>query len=141
MKVVLDPGAKLPTKAHTADAGFDLYAPENMSAINLYSHDSAIIDTGVHMAIPSGYCGLIVAKSGLNMKQGITVTGLVDSEFSGSIRVKLYRDDNYADHYTIEPGDKIAQIMILPVPQFELEIVDTLDETERGSNGFGSTGR
>ena len=141
MKVVLDPGAKLPTKAHAADAGFDLYAPENMSSINLYSHDTAIIDTGVHMAIPSGYCGLIVAKSGLNMKQGITVTGLIDEGYTSTIRVKLYRDDSYADHYTIEPGDKIAQIMILPVPQFELEIVDALDKTERGDNGFGSTGR
>ena len=141
MKVVLDPGAKLPTKAHAADAGFDLYAPENMSAINLYSHDTAIIDTGVHMAIPSGYCGLIVAKSGLNMKQGITVTGLIDEGYTSTIRVKLYRDDSYADHYTIEPGDKIAQIMILPVPQFELEVVDALDKTERGDNGFGSTGR
>lgn len=141
MKVVLDPGAKLPTKAHATDAGYDLYMPENSSSIDLYSHDAVIIDTGVHMAIPSGYCGLIVAKSGLNMKQGITVTGLVDEGFNGSIRVKLYRNANYADHYTIEPGDKIAQIMILPVPQFNLEIVDTLDETERGNNGFGSTGR
>jgi dUTP pyrophosphatase len=91
------------------------------------------------MAIPEGYCGLLVSKSGLNVKNGITGTGLIDAGYTGSIIVKLY-NDSYDDK-VFDSGDKIIQIIILPVPDVKLVMVDSLEDTERGDNGFGSTGR
>ena len=143
--VYLENGAKTPTKAHDLDAGFDLYAPKTMSSTGMYWNDTMVIDTKVHMIIPDGYCGLIVSKSGLNINHGITVTGLVDAGYEGSIKIKLYRhEDSDKNPYVIEPEDKIAQIMILPVPEVNL-VLKNISEleycSERGSNGFGSTGR
>lgn len=136
MKIkVLDNGI-MPTTAHESDAGYDLYAPE--SAL-LYARGSVIIDTKVCMQIPQGYAGLLVSKSGLNVKHGLTSTGLIDSGYTGTIKVKLYNNSN--DDYWICEGDKISQIMILPIFKEELEIVDSLEDTDRGNNGFGSSGR
>lgn len=134
--VKLDGGAILPRRAHAADAGFDLYSPvANM----IPARGSAIIDTGVHVAIPNGYAGLIVSKSGLNVNHGIVSDGLIDSGYTGSILVKLY---NLTDtSYLITAGDKISQIVFIPIAQPELCVVDTLNDTERGAGGFGSTGR
>lgn len=137
IKVKLDPGATLPTRGYDTDAGWDLYAKEEFT---VPAGGSAVHDTGVHMAIPRGYCGMIVSKSGLNVKKGLTCTGLVDALYSGSIVVKLYNRDMGRD-YKFETGDKITQIVILPIPEIELEVVDHLEEIGRGSNGFGSTGR
>ena len=137
IKVKLEPGAFLPTKGHADDAGWDLYAKESFT---VPAGGSAVHDTGVHMAIPQGYCGLIVSKSGLNVKRGITCTGLIDAFYSGSIVAKLY-NRNMGRDYKFEAGDKITQIVILPIPEIELEVVDHLEEIGRGSNGFGSTGR
>lgn len=97
------------------------------------------IDTGVHIAIPKGYVGFLKSKSGLNIKNNIVGEGVIDSGYTGSIKVKLY---NFGSRNKMfEVGDKIIQLVILPVYTPKLRQVDKLDDTERGSNGFGSTGR
>lgn len=153
MKVMLDEGAKMPTRAHPWDAGLDLYSPIDVwvgrSEATVYGYDGcygghvrngyAIIDTGVHVQIPEGYVGFIKAKSGLNVKNGLTCTGVIDSHYTGSICVKLY--NHTPEPHLFQAGDKIAQLVILPCLLPELELVDSLEETDRGDNGFGSTGR
>lgn len=134
--VVLDAGAKMPDRAHEPDAGADLFSPV---AVTVYPGESVVIDTGVHMAIPYGWAGLLVSKSGLNTKHGILSTGLVDAGYTGSIRVKLYNHGHEA--YTVKEGDKISQIVILPVLLCGFTQVGSLEETERAGGGFGSTGR
>ena len=141
MKIMLDKGAKMPTRAHPYDAGLDLYAPESGAAHCISPCGGyATIDTGVHVQIPEGYVGFIKAKSGLNVKHGITCTGVIDSHYTGSIAVKLY-NHHCCLRYDVRPGDKIAQLVIVPCLLPELELVDSLEETDRGENGFGSTGR
>ena len=147
MKIMLDKGAKMPTRAHPYDAGLDLYAPKEVlipgTEINPFTSDvdigSATIDTGVHVEIPEGYTGFIKSKSGLNVKYGLTADGVIDAHYTGSIAVKLY--NHTPDNYRIKAGDKIAQLVILPCLLPELEIVDSLEDTDRGDGGFGSTGR
>ena len=145
MKIMLDKGAKMPTRAHPWDAGLDLYAPQDVTvpfaiADGFYSNAGVLaIDTGVHMEIPEGYVGFIKAKSGLNVKRGLTCTGVIDSHYTGSIVVKLYNHTMFPYHF--KAGDKIAQLVILPCLLPELELVDSLEETDRGDGGFGSTGR
>lgn len=151
MKVMLDEGAYLPTKAHEDDAGWDLYSRED-GDVTIPGEGSYVFDTGVHVEIPSGYVGMIKSRSGLNIKHGIQAEGVVDAGFLGSIKVKLYnvgkRDVCYdyccafeALPYTVHPGDRIAQLVVMPIATFGLEPVDFLEATERGSNGFGSSGR
>ena len=138
MKIILDVGAYLPTYAHDADAGMDLRTPV---AFIVPAHGSYTVDTGVHIQIPVGQVGFIKSKSGLNVKGGLTATGVVDSGFSGSIRVKLY---NHSDEdYVFSRGDKITQLVLLYIakPENGFDVVDHFEETERGNNGFGSTGR
>lgn len=138
MKIILDVGAYLPTYAHDADAGMDLRTPV---AFIVPAHGSYTVDTGVHIQIPVGQVGFIKSKSGLNVKGGLTATGTIDSGFTGSIRVKLY---NHSDEdYMFSRGDKITQLVLLYIakPENGFEIVDHFEETERGDNGFGSTGR
>lgn len=136
MKIKLDPGAFLPLRAHPTDAGLDLRSPYRAW---MPSYGNAIIDTGVHIEIPEGYVGMLKSKSGLNVQHGITSEGVIDSGYTGSIVVKLY---NHTPHgYYIEKGDKISQLVILPIITPTLELVDELEPTERGGNGFGSTGR
>lgn len=134
--VMLDEGAYMPDRAHEPDAGVDLFSPIK---VTVYPGESVVIDTGVHMAIPYGWAGLLVSKSGMNVKHGILSTGLVDAGYTGSIRVKLYNHGHEA--YTVEEGDKISQIMILPVLLCGFSQVEALGETERADGGFGSTGR
>lgn len=140
MKVKLDPKAIMPTRAHEMDAGLDLYSPIEGY---VFSNDgicenSLCIDTGVHVAIPEGYVGFIKSKSGLNVKHGITSEGVIDAGYTGSIVVKLY--NNSDRNVRIKRGQKIAQLVILPIITPELELVDSLEATERGNGGFGSTG-
>lgn len=137
IKVMLEKYAKMPTKAYAADAGFDLYSNQAFTTIN--PGECAKFRTGVHMQIPAGYCGLLVSKSGLNVDYGIQSTGLIDSGYRGEIIVKLYNHGESA--YTVFKGDKISQIVILPIPAVELEGANELDATERGANGFGSSGK
>lgn len=136
MRIKLDAGCYLPERAHDLDAGYDLRSP---ISIRVPAHGSAIIDTGVHMEIPQGYDGELISKSGLNVKHNITSTGLIDAGYTGSIAVKLH---NHGDtDYMVESGDKISQIVIRQNFTPELELVAFLGETERGDNGFGSSGR
>ena len=135
MKIKLDPGAYKPTRGHIDDAGLDLYST---ASLWLHPGKHEVIDTGVHVQIPPGYVGLITSKSGL-MAKGITSRGTIDCGFTGSIKAVLY---NHGDEgYLINAGDKITQLVILPCLTPPLEIVDDLDDTDRGSDGFGSTGR
>ncbi len=136
LKVMLDDGAYMPTRAHDTDAGLDLHAKEQMI---VRAQDSAIFDTGVHIEIPHGYCGVLISKSGLNVKHGILSTGLIDEGYTGSICVKLYNQTDV--DYIVERGDKISQLVLMPYISPELEIVDSLNDTDRGNNGFGSTGK
>jgi dUTP pyrophosphatase len=136
MKIVLDDGAFKPYKAHPEDAGFDLMAREYKI---VPAQGSATFDTGVHIEIPQGFVGFLKSKSGLNVKRGITSEGVIDAGYTGSICVKLY--NNTRIPYMVEKGDKISQLVILPICSDELEVVDSLNETARGNNGFGSSGR
>lgn len=136
MKVKLDPGAYMPERAHDLDAGYDLHTP---SAFTIRPHDSTVIDTGVHVQIPSGYVGFLKSKSGLNVKDSIVGEGVVDAGYTGSIRVKLYNNGTRQRFFC--KGDKIIQLVLLPIFTPDLEQVDTLEETDRGDAGFGSTGR
>lgn len=136
LKVMLDPGAKMPTYAHETDAGMDLYSPIDGL---VYPGDSLTINTGVHMSIPSGFCGLLVSKSGLNVRNSINNTGLIDADYTGSIVVKLYNQGSGI--VPIEKGQKISQMVILPVIHPELVQVYEMEDTERGTGGFGSTGK
>jgi dUTP pyrophosphatase len=136
MKVVLDNGAKMPTRAHETDAGLDLYSREDCI---VEAKESATFDTGVHIAIPNGFAGFLKSKSGLNVKHGLISDGVIDAGYTGSIVVKLYNLSGY--DYKIKAGDKITQLVILPVATAPLELADSLDDTDRGANGFGSSGR
>ena len=136
MKIKLDPGAYMPERAHSADAGYDLRSP---ITDRLYAGQAIVIDTGVHVAIPEGYAGFLKSKSGLNVRHDIVGEGVIDSGYTGSIRVKLY--NHGTESYMIEKGDKISQLVLLPIYTPDLEQVAALEETERGSGGFGSTGR
>lgn len=136
MKVVLDENAIMPTRAHELDAGYDLYS--RIDAV-IYPNASGRFDTGVHVEIPAGYVGFLKSKSGLNVKSGIQSEGVIDAGYTGSICVKLY---NHGSHEVyIKKGQKISQLVLLPIITPELELVDSLEETDRGSNGFGSTGK
>ena len=139
INVALDEGAIAPTRAHDEDGGLDLYMPQNHEPVVLLSGEAVTIDTGVHMEIPRGFVGQIASRSGLNVNFGITSTGVVDSGYTGSIRVKLYNQGPM--HHMFEPGDKISQILIHPVLLWGVEVVDKIGGGERGDNGFGSTGR
>ena len=135
-KVMLDENAKMPTKAHDTDAGFDLYTPKK---VYVREGGSVTIDTGVHIEIPKGYVGFLKSKSGLNVINGITGEGVIDAGYVGSIVAKLY--NNGCDTVVFEAGQKIIQIVFLPIPDVELELTDSFEQTERGDNGFGSTGK
>lgn len=137
MKIMLDAGATKPSRGHEWDAGLDLYAREEQI---VPAGGSAIFDTGVHVDIPRGVAGFLKSKSGLNVKHGITSEGVIDAGYTGSIVAKLY---NHSDvDYLVRAGDKITQLvfMLIWVPK-DLVVADSLAETERGDNGFGSTGR
>lgn len=136
MKIKLDPMAWIPERAHDTDAGLDLKSPIN---ITVPARGSATIDTGVHIQLPPGTAGMLKSKSGLNVKHGITSEGVIDEGYTGSIVVKLY--NHTLDDYHVSVGDKISQLVIVPVIIPELEFVDDLEGGERGDNGFGSTGR
>ena len=135
IKVAVDPGANIPVRAHKNDAGLDLYATKGGL---IFPFSRKAFDTGVHVAIPEGFVGLLTSKSGLMDKQGITSRGTIDSEYTGSIRAVLF---NHSWKFIrIKPNQKITQLVILPIITPDPEIVDGLEDTERGNGGFGSTG-
>jgi dUTP pyrophosphatase len=130
--------ATLPERAYSGDAGLDLATCER---VELGPGERAIVPTGLAVAIPEGYAGFVQPRSGLAARQGISVVnspGLIDSGYRGEIRVVLLNTD--AEHtFVAEPGDRIAQLVVLPIPELELVEVDELPETERGVRGFGSS--
>lgn len=159
LKVKLDDRAFMPERAHVTDAGLDLRATEDKV---VPAGGSAVFDTGVHVELPyflfarveraetygkvkeaySGRLptvGFLKSKSGLNVNHNITNEGVIDMGYTGSIRVKLY--NHGTEDYHVKRGDKISQLVILPILTPSLEQVDELGETERGDGGFGSTGR
>lgn len=136
MKIKLDEGAKMPTKAYATDAGFDIYSREDKV---IPARGYAIFDTGVHIELPINTAGMLKSKSGLNVKHNIISEGVIDYSYTGSIVAKLY---NLGDaYYKVKKGDKITQLVIVPFVPVELELVENLCGGERGSNGFGSSGK
>lgn len=133
-------GARPPTRAHEGDAGYDLYAAE---AATLEPGERVSVGTGVAVAIPPGHAGLVVPRSGLAARHGISVVnapGLIDSGYRGEVRVLLLNTDREAA-FEVEPGDRIAQLVLVSVGSPELVESRELDQTARGAGGFGSTGR
>lgn len=105
----------------------------------IFPHSAEVFHTGVHVELPKGTAGILISKSGLNTMNDITSTGLVDEGYTGEIHIKLY---NHGDvHYKVHAGDKISQLVIVPVYYEPVEIVDEIAGGERGDNGFGSTGK
>ena len=136
MKVKLDSGAYMPERAYATDAGADLRTPYS---VMVEPKGSVVIDTGVHIELPPNTVGMLKSKSGLNVKHGITSEGVIDVGYTGSIRVKLY---NHSDKpYEFKNGDKITQLVIMPILTPTFEQVEEFEDTERGNGGFGSTGR
>lgn len=137
MRVKLDRGAYEPIRAHKTDAGLDIRAKDSQI---VPAKESATFYTGVHVQIPQGFAGILVSKSGLNVKHDLTSTGLIDEGYTGEIVVKLHNHGGY--DYEVKSGDKISQLVIVPVMYVNVEIVDDIDSgSERGDNGFGSTGK
>lgn len=136
VKVLLDDGAFMPKKAYEIDAGFDLFTPYDVTVGSL---GSQVIDTGVHIEIPIGYVGMLKSKSGLNVNHNLVGEGVIDAGYTGSIRVKLY--NKCGESHSFKRGDKIIQLVLLPIPKVDLVQTDHLEDTDRGDNGFGSTGR
>ena len=135
MKIVLDEGAVLPRREHPHDAGLDLFAKNNAV---IRPGGYAQFDTGVHVEIPVGYVGMVTSKSGL-MRDGITSRGTIDAGYTGSIHVILF--NHGSKRVIIKKGQKISQLVLMRIITPNLEVVDSLEETERGNNGFGSTGQ
>ena len=143
IKVYLEPGAKMPSRAHEGDAGLDIHTTKD---VFLYAGNSVTVDTGVHIEIPRGYVGLLKSKSGLNVKHSITGEGVINHGYTGSINVKLYSNTLDEKMHFFNAGDKLIQLLIVPIETPELERVSTIaelygGETERGDGGFGSSGR
>ena len=132
--------AVLPERAYPGDAGLDLSACERHE---LGPGERAIVATGLAVAIPDGYAGFVQPRSGLAAAHGISVVnapGLVDSGYRGELRVVLLNTD-MREPFVVEPGMRIAQLVVLPVPEVELAEMDELPESQRGVRGFGSSSR
>ena len=129
--------AKLPTKAHPGDAGWDLYA--NTSEMIIEASSRALVATGCSFAIPQGYYGRIADRSGNACKHGIHIlAGVIDSQYRGEVKVCLMNLSNHP--LRISYGDKIAQMILTKIHEGDMQEVEELDSTERGADGFGSTG-
>ena len=134
------PEAKMPTYASPGAAGADLYVLSD-HAIRIGSRETAIVHTGLAAEIPAGYVGLICARSGLASKKGLAPAnkvGVIDSDYRGELRVALHNHSQY--ECSIEPGERVAQLVILPYAAAQFEEAESLSGTDRGAGGFGSTG-
>ena len=136
MKVKLDKCAYAPVRTYNQDAGADLFTPYRFI---LRANSRKVIDTGVHFEIPAGYVGMVKSKSGLMTNEGIVTDGTVDSGYTSSVRICLF--NHSGKHRVFEKGEKIAQIVFLPIITPEFEQVEEITGGERGDGGFGSTGR
>lgn len=139
----LSKNSKIPTRSTDQSAGFDLYVDlGSLSGAVLYPHQKNLFNTGISVAIPEGYFGAVYPRSGLASQYGIRLSncvGVIDSDYRGEIKIPLYNDSSVT--YNITNGQRVAQLIIQQYdPDFIFEEVEDLDETERGSSGFGSTG-
>ena len=132
----LSESAKVPSKGNPGDAGYDLYANETVS---IPSGATVLISTGIAMALPKGFVGLIWDRSSMGVKGIHRHAGVIDSGYRGVVKVCLHNTTK--ETYHVEMGDRIAQLLIQETPMFRLHEVEELDSTERGSGGFGSTGK
>ena len=135
----LDPELPLPARAHPGDAGVDLYAAE---AVALAPGERATVPTGVAVAIPEGYAGLVAPRSGLAQRHGLGIVnapGVVDAGYRGEIRVLLV--NHGSEPVSLARGERIAQLLVIPVSTVGVVEVYQLPPSERGAGGFGSTGR
>lgn len=133
--------AIIPQRQTIGSAGYDLYVDIN-APVEIKPHETVMLQSGIAFEIPKGYFGAVYARSGLSTKQGIrpaTCVSIIDSDYRGSVGVPLHNDTN--ETKIIQPGERVAQIVFQKAPDVELVLVDSLSETERGNNGFGSTGR
>ena len=136
----LDDGLPLPGTAHAGDAGVDLYARED--ATIPAAGGRILMPTGIAIAIPIGYAGFVVPRSGLALKHGITLVntpGIIDSGYRGELQVVMINTDPLAE-YTVTRGDRVAQLLVQPIESIEWDVVDQLDDFDRGG-GFGHSGR
>ena len=132
------PDAVVPAHAYAGDAGLDLAATER---IELRPGERAVVPTGLAVAIPGGYAGFVQPRSGLASRHGITIVntpGLVDSGYRGELMVVLHNTDR-AEPFVVEAGMRIAQLVVVPIPEVEVVEVEELPATERGARGFGSS--
>jgi dUTP pyrophosphatase len=135
----LRPEGRAPTKAHEHDAGFDLLAAEEAV---IEPGERASVGTGIAVAIPEGHAGFVLPRSGLAARHGIALVnspGLIDAGYRGELRVLMLNTDR-REPFRIEPGDRIAQLLVMPVPEPEFVEASALSESARGADGFGSTG-
>lgn len=138
----LSENAKIPTRGSEKAAGYDLYACLDTDKIEIAPHTTAKIGTGLAVAVPDGYFGAVFARSGLAAKEGLrpaNCVGVCDSDYRGEYIVALHNDSDTVR--TVQNGDRIAQLVVMPFLAVEFQEVDSLDETERGAGGFGSTGK
>ena len=137
---ILRSGAKLPTYGTDHSAGADLYACLD-APVTIAPGQTVLIPTGLAMALPKGYGGFVFARSGLGIRHGVVpgnCVGVIDADYRGEVLVGLHNHSDTA--YTIQPGERIAQLVVLETPMWEAKEVDSLDDTDRGTGGFGSTG-
>ena len=135
----LDDELDVPSYAYAGDAGMDLRSAEDLV---LKPFERKAVSCGIALAIPAGYAGFVLPRSGLAAKHGISIVnapGLIDSNYRGEVKAVLVNLDANKD-FTISRGDRIAQLVIMAVPSVELAVVATLDDTDRGAGGFGSSG-
>lgn len=135
----LDAGLPLPRYAHESDAAVDLCSTVDLV---IAPGERALVPTGIAVAIPYGFGGLVIPRSGLAIKHGISVVnapGLIDSGYRGEIQVVMLNTDKESA-FEVKRGDRIAQFAVVPMPPIAFEPVEDLEESDRGSNGFGSTG-
>ena len=136
------PNARLPERATPGSAGLDLCACIDAPLV-IPARGSALVDTGIAIALPGPeFAAFVFARSGLGIKHGIGLlngVGVIDSDYRGEIRVGLV--NQFDAPYTVEPGERIAQLIVLPVPAVTVELADSLDDTARGTGGVGSSGR
>lgn len=137
--VQLDPGAVMPIRFHGTDAGADLFCKLDMEDVTIEPGDSVLIDTGVHVQLPPNTVGMLKSKSGLNCMLACTTTGVIDEGYDGPIKVRVYNHGSYPK--TFAAGEKVTQLVIMPVFYPGFYQVDEVEGGERGSDGFGSTGK
>lgn len=140
MKIkLLTDTATAPTRGSEEAAGFDIYA-DNEEVLHVVSGTPVCINTGVAVKIPTGYVGFIKPRSGLAFKKGIDhMAGVIDADYTGEIKLLLTSHSTYGE-LRVERGMRVAQLVVVPCYMGDVEIVDELDNTERGAGGFGSTG-